>query len=112
PRLLMKNTEYIACVVPAFEAGRLAGMGGTPDVNATLTPPWSMAPNAPGNVSLPVYYYWEFRTGEREDFESIVARLAPRDFSDTVGRRPIDISQPGFLVPDTAAKTLMLEGAL
>ena len=28
----MKNTEYIACVVPAFEAGRLAGLGGTPDV--------------------------------------------------------------------------------
>ena len=101
PRLLMKNTEYIACVVPAFEAGRLAGMGETPDVNATLIPAWSIAPNAPGNVSLPVYYHWEFRTGEREDFESIVARLAPRDFADTVGRRrAMDISTPGFVVPD------------
>ena len=27
PRLLTANTEYIACVVPAFEAGRLAGLG-------------------------------------------------------------------------------------
>ena len=56
-----------------------------------------------------MYYQWEFRTGAREDFESIVARLAPRDFSGAVGRRPMDISAPGFAgdaashrVPDRA----------
>jgi len=116
PRLLTENTEYIACVVPAFEAGRLAGLGGAPDVNAALTPAWTSAPNAPGSVTLPVYYYWEFRTGTREDFESIVARLAPRDFSETVGRRPMDISAPGFVVPQTTPPSIippiMLEGAL
>ncbi len=116
PRLLKENTEYIGCVVPAFESGRLAGLGGTPDVNATLVPAWKSGPNAPGNVTLPVYYYWEFRTGAREDFESIVARLEPRDFADTVGRRPMDISAPGFVVPQTTPPTvippIMLEGAL
>jgi hypothetical protein len=116
PRLLKENTQYIACVVPAFEAGRLAGLGGTPDVDAALVPAWKSGPNAPGNVTLPVYYHWEFRTGEREDFESIVARLQPRDFSETVGRRPMDISAPGFIVPQTTPATVippvMLEGAL
>ena len=116
PRLLTENTEYIACVVPAFETGRLAGLGGAPDVNAALTPAWKSGPNAPGNVTLPVYYYWEFRTGAREDFESIVARLQPRDFADTVGRRAMDISAPGFVVPQTTPPTIippiMLEGAL
>jgi len=86
------------------------------DPNAALAPAWSIAPNATGNVSLPVYYHWEFRTGAREDFESIVARLAPRDFSDTVGRRPMDISAPGFIVPPTTPPAviapIMLEGAL
>jgi hypothetical protein len=115
-RLLKANTEYIACVVPAFESGRLAGLGGAADVNASLTPAWKVGPNAPGTVTLPVYYHWEFRTGAREDFESIVARLQPRDFSDTVGRRPMEIGMPGFSVPQTTPPTvippIMLEGAL
>jgi hypothetical protein len=116
PRLLEANTEYIACVVPAFEQGRLAGMGSAPDVNAALTPAWKVGAGAPGAVSLPVYYHWEFRTGAREDFESIVARLQPRDLSDTVGRRAMNISAPGFVVPQTAPPvvipSVMLEGAL
>jgi hypothetical protein len=116
PRLLKANTEYIACVVPAFESGRLAGLGDAPDANASLTPAWKVGPNAPGNVTLPVYYHWEFRTGTREDFESIVARLQPGDFSGMVGRRPMDISAPGFVVPQppppSAIPPVMLEGAL
>ena len=115
PRLLASNTEYIACVVPAFESGRLAGLGSEADVNASLTPAWKVGPTL-GSVTLPVYYSWEFRTGEREDFESIVARLQPRDFSDTVGRRPMDINAPGFVVPQTTPPMvippIMLEGAL
>lgn len=115
PRLLESNTEYIACVVPAFEPGRLAGLGNAPDVNAALAPAWKVGP-ALGSVTLPVYYSWEFRAGEREDFESIVSRLQPRDLSDTVGRRPMDLNAPGFVVPQTTPPTvippIMLEGAL
>src|SRR5262245_26644056 len=84
PRLLAPFTDYIACVVPAFEPGRRAGTGATVDGNAVLAPAWRSGDGAPRTIALPVYYHWEFRTGAREDFESIVARLAPRDFSDAV----------------------------
>ena len=116
PRLLEENTAYVACVVPAFEAGRLAGLGDAPDPDAALEPAWKSEPNSPDSVKLPVYYHWEFRTGTREDFESIVARLAPRDFADVVGRRPMDIGAPGFVVPRSEPPgdiaPVMLEGAL
>jgi hypothetical protein len=112
PRLLAPFTDYIACVVPAFEPGRRTGMGETVDSNAVLAPAWPSGDRAPRTIALPVYYHWEFRTGAREDFESIVARLAPRDFSDVVGRRPMDISAPGFAVPATVTPSVMLEGAL
>ncbi len=112
PRLLTAFTDYIACVVPAFETGRRAGLGQSADANAALTPAWMSGANAPGTIALPVYYHWEFRTGAREDFESIVARLAPRDFTDTVGRRAMDITTPGFAVPATITPLAMLEGAL
>ncbi|EHR72231.1 hypothetical protein BurJ1DRAFT_3423 [Burkholderiales bacterium JOSHI_001] len=121
PRLLQPNTAYIACVVPAFEAGRLVGLGGAPDANAPLAPAWKLSgANPPGTVSLPVYYHWEFRTGAREDFESIVARLQPRDLSAGVGRRAMDINAPGFALPAGPAGSpapaplppVLLEGAL
>ena len=96
PRLLAPFTDYIACVVPAFEPGRRAGLGETLDAERRAYARVESGAAAPGTVTLPVYYHWEFRTGAREDFESIVARLAPRDFSDTVGRRPMDISAAGI----------------
>jgi hypothetical protein len=76
PRLLEENTAYIACVVPAFEAGRLAGLGDAPDVNAALAPAWTSGPNAPGSVKLPVYYHWEFRTWHAGGFR--IDRGPPR----------------------------------
>jgi hypothetical protein len=112
PRLLAPFTDYLACVVPAFEAGRLAGLGAGADGNAPLTPAWSSGESASATVTLPVYYHWEFCTGAREDFESMVARLAPRDLSNAVGRRAMDISQPGFRVPPMPSATVLLEGAL
>lgn len=112
PRLLEPFTDYIACVVPAFEAGRRAGLGQSVDANAGLSPAWTSGAGAPGSVALPVYYHWEFRTGAREDFESLVARLAPRELAGFVGRRAMDISAPGFPVPATMTPSVLLEGAL
>jgi hypothetical protein len=111
-RLLAPFTDYIACVVPAFESGRRVGLGQSVDAGAQLEPAWASGANAPANIVLPVYYSWRFRTGAREDFESLVARLSPRDFSDTVGRRPLDITAPGFPVPPAMTPAVMLEGAL
>lgn len=75
-RLLAPFTDYIACVVPAFESGRRVGLGQSVDAGAQLEPAWASGANAPANIVLPVYYSWRFRTGAREDFESIVARLS------------------------------------
>lgn len=113
PRRLEAHTDYLACVVPAFEVGRCAGLGLAQPNPATLAPAW---PNAqdPSRATLPVYLHWRFRTGEREDFETIVDRLVPRDLSETVGRRPLSLARPGFAFPATPGRDglIALEGAL
>ena len=114
PRILAPDTDYIACVVPAFEVGRKAGLGlPVPDTDLTavnaLAPAWSLAPTAPVQVDLPVYYHWEFRTGQGGDFESLARRLTPT-VPEGLGARPIDISRPGFAA--SGATTMDLEGAL
>jgi hypothetical protein len=114
PRRLAAHTDYIACVVPTFEVGRLAGLNLPLPARADLTPAWRSGAQALPRVDLPVYYHWAFRTGEREDFESIVDRLATRDLSGGIGQRPMDISRPGFsfaTTPGTSGLTA-LEGAL
>ena len=119
PRRLDELTDYVACVVPAFEQGRRAGLGQPvqrPDEQPplTLTPAWIIGNGTPAEVTLPIYFQWEFRTGTRGDFESLVAQLQAREMPSTVGKRPIDISDPGFPIqpPATAGTTLGLEGAL
>jgi hypothetical protein len=109
PRRLEPGAEYLACVVPTFEAGRLAGLG--LDVPAEereqLRPAW---PAAPDSVMLPIYYHWEFRAGPGGDFESLAGRLRPRPLPEGVGTRPLDVGNPGFGLPGIG--TVVLEGAL
>ena len=85
PRRLQANHDYIACVVPAFEPGRLRGLG-LAEANAaamnTLAPAWNKA--AAGDVVLPVYHHWEFSTSAAGDFESLARRIrTPADFQGT-----------------------------
>jgi len=119
PRRLQPTTEYIACVVPSFEVGRKAGLNLPiqPEDGTKLEPAWKSGNEAPAEITLPVYYSWEFRTSEGGDFEELVRRLEPRALPAEVGKRPIDISQPGFVIepqpqPDAPGTTLGLEGAL
>jgi hypothetical protein len=74
---LKESTDYVACVVPAFEPGRLRGIGRVPSENdaamTTLAPAWKK--DVPADVVLPVYYFWEFSTGPKGDFESLARRL-------------------------------------
>jgi hypothetical protein len=113
-------------VVPTFELGRRAGLG-QQILPADEQPPLGLAPSwiiklgppaeAPAEVILPVYFHWEFRTGTGGDFESLVGLLKAREMPATVGKRPIDLTNPGFRIeppPTAGAKgtTLGLEGAL
>ena len=119
PRRLDPLTEYLACVVPTFELGRKAGLGlpiQAADENS-LQPAWDSGAQAPSQVTLPVYFHWEFRTGTGGDFEALVRLLTVREASDLppgIGKRRVDISQPGFLLPQPLPQgtTLEMEGAL
>ena len=120
PRKLKPNTPYGAFVVPAFETGRLAGLGQDPKDVSAQQPAWS---SATGAVEFPVYYQWRFRTGENEDFESMVKRLEPRVADARLGIRGMDGEKPGWglttgtdigqVVPADEKQTVLgLEGAL
>jgi hypothetical protein len=113
PRLLTPNTDYIACLVPAFEPGRKAGLGLPVASVAPLEPAWTAASIAQG-VTLPLYDYWTFRTGAGGDFKTLAKLLHAQPAPDGLGKRPIDISQPGFTLPPSFpdAAMLQLEGAL
>lgn len=116
PRRLDPATAYLACVVPAFDLGRKAGLGLPigPDDEKTLKPAWLSGDQAPTAITLPVYYHWEFQTGSGGDFEKLVGLLEPRALPTAAGKRPLDISQPGFtIIPALPTPTILdLEGAL
>jgi hypothetical protein len=116
PRRLKPETRYLACVVPAFDVGRAAGLN-QPLADLTLRPAWLSGDHAPSSITLPVYCSWEFRTSEASDFEELARRLQPHELPPDVGKRPIDVSHPGFALtpqPETgdAGTVLGVEGAL
>jgi len=119
PRHFAPNTPYGAFVVPAFETGRLAGLGQDPSAVDAQQPSWAGV----AGVELPVYYEWRFRTGENEDFEELVKRLEPRPADPRGGGRPMDGEKPGggptvgtdigqILPADEKQTVVGLEGAL
>ena len=99
PRPLRPFTRYLAAVVPAYEAGRLAGVGSEPGAVTAMA--WDPA-NAT-TVDLPAYHHWWFSTGESGDFESIARGLvALPDPPTGLGLGHLDASDPG---PPTLAAT-------
>lgn len=108
-RLLAEQTEYLACVVPTFEAGRRAGLGKDP--SGAEGPAWTLAPGmAP--VELPVYHHWRFATGPAGDFQSLALAIRARPVPATFGSRPIDLSTAGLGLADTDDAQIRLGGAL
>ncbi|WP_284035458.1 hypothetical protein [Neobacillus sp. 114] len=112
PRYLLPSTSYIACVVPAFDIGVKAGLGEQVDENGSLLPAWDVKNTSDTtDLRLPVYYHWEFATGEAGDFESLVWALEPRRMDpDLVGVRPLNVTGPGYNLP--SCNVPGLEGAL
>jgi len=71
PRRLEPQTSYIAALVPAFgENGAFAWGAGS------------------GPTALPLFYSWEFRTGEEGDFETLATAIEPRRV-ENLGRAPL-----------------------
>jgi hypothetical protein len=117
PRHLEPDTAYEAFLVPAFETGRLAGLGLDPAVSpGALHAAWGPHyANRPAENRLPYYHRWTFRTGSAGDFEFLVRLLTPRKADAAVGKRPMDVHRdPGFGIHgiDEQGGVLPLGGAL
>lgn len=108
PRRLEPNRTYRTLLVPAFERGRVAGLGDEPTGDG-LTPAWTAASSA---LRLPVFHSWRFGTGVAGDFEYLARQVRARPISPGVGTRPIDVSDPGLGLPLANPAPLMIEGAL
>ncbi|MGV9267631.1 hypothetical protein ACWDRR_23570 [Kitasatospora sp. NPDC003701] len=120
PRHLRQDRAYEAFLVPAFETGRLAGLGFDPALSpGALHPGWGV--DYPGRQSagrLPYYHRWSFTTGATGDFEYLVRLLQPRRPDPKVGRRDMDVHRsagpglPGITTPASIGGVLRLGGAL
>ncbi|WP_152559928.1 hypothetical protein [Hymenobacter sp. IS2118] len=94
PRRLEADTAYQAFLVPAIEAGRLAGLGLPFDVN-DVRKSAIPAPTATTDTSFPVYFQWKFATGSEEDFESLVTQLHPANGTTSTAPAPgLDVRTP------------------
>jgi hypothetical protein len=108
PRRLDPNTGYLACVVPAFEAGRRAGLGEEPaEGGEEMAPAWTAGAEKP--VVLPVYFSWTFATGKGGDFESLASALRTRPIPAMVGRHELFVGAAG---PPLPARKLGKDGAV
>lgn len=103
PRKLKPKTAYHAFLIPAFESGRLAGLGHNPSplfadaanaLNATASAwgDYGVPANRPDATYFPFYHSWYFRTAERGDFESLVRLLQPKIVDSRVGHRDMDVT--------------------
>ncbi|WP_239377614.1 hypothetical protein [Frankia sp. Cj5] len=85
PTRLAPDRAYLACLVPTFEAGRLAGLGLPADTGGmSLTH---------DGAPLPVYHSWSFHTGPAGDFETLARKLnpLPAALAATIGVRQVHV---------------------
>lgn len=108
PRRLRAHRNYRAFVVPAFDTGRLAGLG-TPDPTVPAQRP-AWGPGRPRR--LPVLHDWTFRTSDDADFETLALRPKAFVAGQSFGKRALDVSDPGAGLPAVPGATVQLEGAL
>ncbi|MBE7172622.1 MAG: hypothetical protein INR73_18730 [Williamsia sp.] len=122
PRKLKQATTYWAFLIPSFEKGRVAGLGGKKsEIEAVGRYQVSWEGSAAGADRFPVYYEWSFQTGS-EGFEQLAKKIVPRDLSGTdTGKLWMDASDinygdlfdyNGSLHPGNKPGLLPFEGAL
>ncbi|MCK5920802.1 MAG: hypothetical protein KAG66_07665, partial [Methylococcales bacterium] len=94
PRRLKPETDYQAFLIPAFETGRLAGLGKEASEIAAIeaqAASWGAA-----QTDYPFFHEWYFRTGAAGDFEHLVRQIMPRAMPEGVGMRQLDLTNPGL----------------
>jgi hypothetical protein len=111
PRRLVPATSYLACLVPAFEEGRLRGLGLPVPDGATVSPAWTAA-SLRHPIDLPVYDSWRFSTGPAGDFESLCRRLQPDTAGAVLGLHALDVTAPGIVPAAGHSVTVDLRGLL
>jgi hypothetical protein len=107
--------RYTAFLIPAFEVGRLAGLGENTDAVPAQKSSWSRADigNNSNPQSYPYYYSWSFKVGPNGDFETLAELLTPRELPAHVGRRAMDLKNMGYsLQPTGSNATAYAEGAM
>lgn len=117
PRQLAPGTRYLACVVPTFMAGRVAGLGGSPDPAAQAGPAWDVSPAGEASLTLPVYYSFTFTTGTGGDFQSLAQLLVHPPQVTTapdagLGPRTLTVGLPFGQQPPTTSVPLDMAGML
>ncbi|MEM7176693.1 MAG: hypothetical protein AAF503_03220 [Pseudomonadota bacterium] len=101
PRRLVERSSYTLMLVPAYEAGRLAGLGRPEGAAPHDAPAWQQSPEP---TELPVYLHWSFNTDTLEDLEVMMRRLrgVTRDEVAGVGAaQSASAADPGYY-PDYA----------
>ncbi len=93
PRKLKPSAGYHAFLIPAYEGGRQAGLG--LDVNPDFASQYAWG-KKPDQTDFPYYHRWYFRTGTVGDFEYLVRLLEAKPADERVGRRDMDVQQPGW----------------
>ena len=109
PRRLLPDSSWLACVVPAFDGGVLAGRGETVPAGPEWQAAWDRDTDRwPG--PLPVYHHWRFSTGQGGDFETLCRRLAADDSGVAFGLQAMDVGDPGLMEPAARAGAARLRG--
>lgn len=105
PRQLVGGRRYRAAVVPAFDVGRVAGLGLDPSEFTEAAPAWVLGAMPPV-VELPVYATWTFTTSaEPGDFEELARRLVPDLDGGRMGYHQAQVIANELLLPfDRAAR--------
>ena len=100
PRRLKQETKYTAFLIPAFEKGRLAGLGADVDSTDSLQSSWPSDQSLLAN-HYPIYYQWSFSTMAGGGFEELATRITPVTRAELlqlgVGKPlTMDIRSPGW----------------
>lgn len=106
---------YHAFLVPAFETGRLAGLGLETDGVPAQKSSWTRADLNGGTnpSSYPYYFTWSFKVDEGGDFESLAQLLEARELPDNIGKREMDMSDMGFGIQPVGDDAVgFVEGAM